>query len=31
MKLLLLKIEAALITFGIAMYEYFKGGNRPWY
>jgi hypothetical protein len=30
MKLLLLKIEAAFIAFGIAMYEYFKNNNRPW-
>jgi hypothetical protein len=30
MKLLLLKLEAALIAFGLGMYEYFKNNNRPW-
>ena len=29
MKLLLLKIEAAFIAFGLAMYEHYKNQQRP--
>jgi len=30
MKLLLIKIEAAIIAFGLAMWEHFKNNQRPW-
>lgn len=30
MKLILLKLEAAFVAFGLAMYEYFKNNQRPY-
>jgi len=30
MKLILLKIQAIIIAFGIGMWDYYKNGNRPW-
>jgi hypothetical protein len=31
MKLILLKIQAIIVAFGLAMWDYYKnGGNRMW-
>jgi hypothetical protein len=29
MKILILKIQAIILTIGVGIYEYYKGGNKP--
>jgi len=30
MKILILKIQAIILALGVGIYEYYKGGNKPY-